>query len=72
VILYYHQRKTIIIEREVMIMYTRCFERGNETINISEYGFELYVDDKVVKTGLVDGLDETVEMLIQEGFEEVL
>ena len=53
-------------------MYTRCFERDNETINISEYGFEWYVDNKVVRTGLVEGLDETVEMLIEEGFEEVL
>jgi len=61
-----------MIEREVMIMYTRCFERGDETINISEYEFEWYVGNKVIKTGLVDGLDETIEMLIEEGFEEVL
>lgn len=53
-------------------MYTRCFERCNETINISEYGYELYVDDKVIQTGLVERLDETIEMLIEQGFEEVL
>lgn len=53
-------------------MYTRCFERCNETINISEYGFEWYVGNEVVRTGLVDKLDETIEMLIEEGFEEVL
>ena len=53
-------------------MYTRVFERDNETINISDYGFEWYVDNKLVRTGLVDGLENTVEMLINEGFEEVL
>lgn len=53
-------------------MYTRCFERENETINISEYGFEWYVDDKMVRSGLVENLDEDIESLINEGFEEVL
>jgi hypothetical protein len=53
-------------------MYTRCFERGNEVINISEYGFEWYVDNKVVRTGLVENLEEDIESLINEGFEEVV
>lgn len=59
-------------EREVVKMYTRCFERGNETINISEYGFEWYVDNKVVRIGLVENLEEDIESLINEGFEEVV
>lgn len=53
-------------------MFTRCFERENETINISEYGFEWYVDNKMVRTGLVENLEEDIEMLIEEGFEEVV
>ena len=53
-------------------MYTRCFERGNETINISEYGFEWYVDNKVIRIGLVENLEEDIESLINEGFEEVV
>lgn len=53
-------------------MYTRCFERGNETINLSEDGFEWYVDNKVVRIGLVENLEEDIESLINEGFEEVV
>ena len=53
-------------------MATRCFERGNEVININEYGFEWYVDNKMVRSGLVENLDEDIEALKNEGFEEVL
>ena len=53
-------------------MYTRCFERENETINISEYGFEWYVDNKVVRTGLVEDIDSDIESLLNEGFIEVV
>lgn len=53
-------------------MYTRCFERDNEVINISEYGYEWYVDNKLVKTGLVDGLAATIDILINEGWIEVV
>lgn len=53
-------------------MFTRCFERENETINLSEYGFEWYIDNRMVKTGLVENLDETIEALISEGFEEII
>ena len=53
-------------------MWTRCFEKDNETINISEYGFEWYVDNKVVRTGLVENLEEDIKSLIEEGFEEVV
>lgn len=53
-------------------MWTRCFERDNEIINISDYGFEWYVDNKLVRTGLVENLEEDIEMLKEDGFEEVI
>lgn len=53
-------------------MWTRCFERDNEIINISDYGFEWYVDNKLVRTGLVENLKEDIEMLKEDGFEEVI
>ena len=53
-------------------MWTRCFERNNEIINISDYGFEWYVDNKLVRTGLVENLEEDIEMLKEDGFEEVI
>lgn len=52
-------------------MYTRCFERDNEVVNISEYGFEWYVDNKVVRSGLVENIDDDIESLLNEGFVEV-
>lgn len=53
-------------------MWTRCFERDNEIINISDYGFEWYVDNKLVRTGLVENLEEDIEMLKEDGFEEII
>ena len=53
-------------------MYTRVFERENEVINISEYGFEWYVDHKLARTGLVENLEEDIASLLDEGFTEVL
>lgn len=53
-------------------MWTRCFEKDNEIINISEYGFEWYVDNKLVRTGLVENLEKDIEMLIEDGFEEII
>ena len=57
-------------------MYTRCFEResreGYEVINISEYGFEWYVNNKVVRTGLVDNLESDIESLKEIGFTEIV
>ena len=53
-------------------MNTRVFERENETINLSEYGFEWYVDNKVVKTGLIEDIDETIALLENEGFVEIV
>ena len=60
-------------------MYTRTFIRTSygwsgehsEQINISEYGFEWFVDGELSRSGLVENLEETIEMLIDEGFEEV-
>lgn len=51
---------------------SRCFERDNETVNISTYGFEYYIDNTLVKCGLVDDVETTIEILICEGFCEVL
>lgn len=57
-------------------MYTRCFEResinGYEVINISEYGFEYYINNDLEKTGLVDDYTKTINDLICDGWEEVL
>ena len=57
-------------------MYTRCFERFDneydEIINISEYGFEWYIGTSLIRCGLVEDLDKTVELLVSEGFEEIL
>lgn len=63
-------------------MFTRCFERNRfdsfknkevyEVINLSQYGFEWYEDNRCVKTGLVEDLEETIEALKEEGFEEVI
>lgn len=52
-------------------MYIRCFERDNEVVNISEYGFEWYVDNKVIRSGLVENIDNDIESLLNEGFVEV-
>ena len=63
-------------------MFTRCFERTltnpyhlgeeYEVINISEYGYEYYVNDKCRKIGLVEDLEETIAELLELGWEEVL
>lgn len=54
------------------MMGSRCFERENEIINISEYGFEWYVDNRCVRTGLVENLEEDIQSLLNEGFTEVI
>lgn len=63
-------------------MFTRCFERTSynrytdkdvyEVINISDYGFEWYIDNKLVRSGLVENLEEDIASLLKEGFEEVI
>ena len=63
-------------------MYTRCFERTYfdnfaneevyEVINLSEYSFEWYVNNKLVRSGLIEDIDETIELLTSEYFEEVM
>ena len=57
-------------------MFTRCFERTDwndnyEVINLSTYGFEWYVNNELVRSGLIDDLDETIEILLNEDFVEV-
>lgn len=52
-------------------MYTRTFERDNQIVKISDYGFEFYEDGELIRVGLVDGLEATIEILILEGFCEV-
>lgn len=51
-------------------MWTTYLERveSNEVINISDYGFEWFKDNKLVKTGLVEDKEKDIEMLIEEGF----
>lgn len=57
-------------------MFTRCFERqviaGYEVINISDYGFEYYLNNRLLNEGLVENLDETIEFLKEDGWQEVL
>lgn len=62
-------------------MYTRAFERfsynrntGNEDyeiIFISDYGFDWFVNDERVRSGLVENIDDDIASLLDEGFEEV-
>ncbi len=53
-------------------MYSTCLEREYngcyEVINISDYGFEWYKDNELVKTGLIEDKDSDIEMLKEEGF----
>ena len=63
-------------------MYTRCFERFSydpytdtetyEVINISPYGFEWYVNNELVRTGLVEDINTDIESLLDIEFKEVL
>ena len=57
-------------------MFTRCFERETregqiETVNISEYGFEWYINNVLVRAGLVEDLESDIKILKEEGFEEI-
>ena len=51
-------------------MWTTCLEREEtqEIVNISDYGFEWYKENKLVKTGLVENKEEDIKSLIEEGF----
>lgn len=51
-------------------MWTTCLKREetNEVVNISDYGFEWYKDDKLVREGLVEDKEEDIRLLIEEGF----
>lgn len=52
-------------------MHTRKLVRDNEVTLISEYGFEMYIDNKLVRNGLVENLEEDIELLKNDGFVEV-
>ena len=54
-------------------MDTTCLEREGrfgeyDVVNISDYGFEWFVNNKLVKTGLVENKENDIKMLIEEGF----
>ncbi len=63
-------------------MYTRCFERMYfnhylgveiyEVFNLGEYGFEWYVNGELACSGLIEDIDEAIELLTSEGFNEVM
>lgn len=46
-------------------------EDGTEVINISDYGFEWYKDNKLVREGLVEDREKDIEGLKEIGFHEV-
>ena len=54
-------------------MYTICLENvdTNEVVNISDYGFEWYKDDKLMRQGLVEDKEADIEALKEIGFEIV-
>ena len=51
-------------------MWTTCLENvdTNEVVNISDYGFEWYKDDVLVREGLVENKEEDIESLLEMGF----
>lgn len=56
--------------------WTTCLERTDnngryEVINISDYGFEWYVDNNLVREGLVEDKEKDIENLKEIGFEIV-
>ena len=52
-------------------MYTRTFVRDNEMVKISDYGFQMFVDNHPSRIGLVEDIETDIEILILEGFCEV-
>lgn len=51
-------------------MRARKFIRDNEYILISEYGFEWYKNNELVRWGLVEDIDLDIQSIINEGFKE--
>ena len=51
-------------------MWTTCLERKetDEVINISDYAFEWYKGNKVIREGLVENKEKDIKALIEEGF----
>lgn len=57
-------------------MYTRIFMRfdryeDKEVIHIGPYGFSCYINDELVRTGLVEDIESDIQSLLDEGFEEL-
>ena len=57
-------------------MVTWTFERTltngtYEIINISDYGYDLFVNNVYSQSGLVENLKETIEALKEVGFKEI-
>lgn len=46
-------------------------EKGYEVINLGFYGFEWFIDGELVRSGLIEDLEETISMLEDEGFVKV-
>lgn len=51
-------------------MWTTCLEREetNEVVNISDYGFERYEGNKMIRSGLVENKEEDIQSLLEIGF----
>lgn len=56
-----------------MWMWMTCLKRyeTDETLYISDYSFEWFKGNKLVRVGLVINKKEDIEALIEEGFEVV-
>ena len=55
------------------MFWTTVLESEDETevINISDYGFEWYKNNKLVREGLIEDAKKTIEELKELGFKEV-
>ena len=51
-------------------MWTTCLEREetNEVVNTSDYGFEWYEGNVLVRSGLVENKEEDIQSLLEMGF----
>lgn len=52
-------------------MYFRTFKRDSDRLEIGEYGFAWYVNEILVRSGLVENMDETISYLLDDGWEEI-
>ena len=51
--------------------YDLNWDEHYEVINISEHSFELYVDDALERVGLIEDFEETINMLLDDGWVEI-